>query len=195
MRVDADTIKDPIKVFVALNLIGLRITNYTTHSQMVELPHFDHDGHARMVDVGEKPITRRVATASGRVTMKPETLALILDGGIQKGNVLELARVAAVMATKRTADIVPLCHPLRLDSVSVKFTVPDETTVDIVATVSANERTGVEMEALMAVSAAGLTIYDMCKSVDRGMQISNIRLDEKSGGKSGHFQRSNGSNE
>ena len=156
---------------------------------MVELPHFDRDGHARMVDVGEKPITRRVAIASGVVTMLPETLKLIQDRKIQKGDVLELARVAGVMATKRTSDLIPLCHPLRIDSANIEFQIVDQQTIKIVVSVSANERTGVEMEALTAVTAAALTIYDMCKSVDRAMQISSIQLDEKSGGKSGRFQR------
>jgi len=156
---------------------------------MVELPHFDSDGHARMVDVGAKPITRRVAVASGLVTMQTETLTLIKDRKIQKGDVLELARIAGVMATKRTADLIPLCHPLRIDSVDVGFEILGDDTVKIVASVAANERTGVEMEALTAVTAAGLTIYDMCKSVDRAMEISDIRLDEKSGGKSGEFRR------
>ena len=156
---------------------------------MVELPHFDSDGHARMVDVGQKQITHRIAVASGSITMQPETLTLIKDRKIQKGDVLELARVAGVMATKRTADIIPLCHPLRIDSVEVGFDFIREDSVKIVASVAANERTGVEMEALTAVAAAGLTIYDMCKSVDRAMQISEIRLDQKSGGKSGDFRR------
>lgn len=142
-----------------------------------------------MVDVGEKPITRRVAVASGIVHMNAATLTLIRDRKIQKGDVLELARVAAVMATKRTSDLIPLCHPLRLDSVEVEFEYLGESTIGIRAMVSATERTGVEMEALSAVSVAGLVIYDMCKSVDRGMKITNVQLEEKSGGKSGHFLR------
>ena len=117
---------------------------------------------------------------------------MIKDRKIQKGDVLELARIAGVMATKRTADLIPLCHPLRIDSVDVGFHFIGEDSVKIVASVAANERTGVEMEALTAVSAAGLTIYDMCKSVDRAMQISEIRLDQKSGGKSGDFRRDDG---
>ena len=142
-----------------------------------------------MVDVGEKPATRRVAIASGLVEMKPETLALIKDRKIQKGDVLELARIAGVMASKKTSDLIPLCHPLRLDSVEMEFGFLSDSTIEIKATVSATERTGVEMEALTAVSAAGLVIYDMCKSVDRAMGITNVRLEEKSGGKSGHFRR------
>jgi len=121
--------------------------------------------------------------------MLPETLKLIQDRQIQKGDVLELARIAGVMATKRTSDLIPLCHPLRIDSADIEFQIVDQQTIKIVVSVSANERTGVEMEALTAVTAAGLTIYDMCKSVDRAMQISSVRLDEKSGGKSGRFQR------
>ena len=142
-----------------------------------------------MVDVGEKPITRRKAVASGRVIMAAQTMLLIQDNKIQKGNVLELARIAGVMASKKASDIIPLCHPLSLDSVSIDFSLVDEVTVGIQASVSASERTGVEMEALTAVTAACLTIYDMCKSVDRSMVISTIQLEEKSGGKSGNFLR------
>ena len=142
-----------------------------------------------MVDVGEKPTTRRVAVAKGKVAMKAATLELIQDRKIQKGDVLELARIAGVMASKKTSDLIPLCHPLRLDSVEIGFEVLDEESIEISATVSATERTGVEMEALHCVSVAGLVIYDMCKSVDRGMKLTNIRLEEKQGGKSGHFKR------
>jgi cyclic pyranopterin phosphate synthase len=142
-----------------------------------------------MVDVGKKPMTRRVGIASGQIRLLPETLVLIRDRGVQKGDVLEIARVAGVMATKRTSDLIPLCHPLRLDSVEIGFEFPDESTINIVAKVAATERTGVEMEALTAVSVAALTIYDMCKSVDREIQISNIQLEQKSGGKSGMFKR------
>ena len=142
-----------------------------------------------MVDVGEKPTTRRVAVAKGKVEMKAATLELIQDRKIQKGDVLELARIAGVMASKKTSDLIPLCHPLRLDSVEIGFEVLDEESIEISATVSATERTGVEMEALHCVSVAGLVIYDMCKSVDRGMKLTNIRLEEKQGGKSGHFKR------
>lgn len=142
-----------------------------------------------MVDVGDKPITHRVAVASGLVSMDTATLELIQNRRIQKGDVLELARIAGIMATKRASDIIPLCHPLRIDSVKVDFEFQDENTITVEATVSAHERTGVEMEALTAVSAACLTIYDMCKSVDRAMKITNIQLEEKSGGKSGYFRR------
>lgn len=156
---------------------------------MTDLPHFDDDGQARMVDVGAKPVTHRVAKASGLVTMLPKTLQLIRDRQIQKGDVLELARVAGIMGSKKTADLIPLCHPLRLDAVEVTFDFPDDHSVSILSTVSAYDRTGVEMEALNTVCVAALTIYDMCKSVDRGMTISKICLVEKSGGKSGHFLR------
>lgn len=156
---------------------------------MSELPHFDADGQARMVDVGEKPMTRRLAVASGRVQMDPATLILIRDNQVKKGDVLELARIAGVMATKRTADLIPLCHPIRLNSVEIGFEFLDASTIGIRATVGATDRTGVEMEAMTAVSTAGLVIYDMCKSVDRSMMISNVQLEEKSGGKSGHFRR------
>ena len=142
-----------------------------------------------MVDVGRKPESFRVGIASGRVSMKPETLNLIRDRKIQKGDVLELARIAGIMATKRTSDLIPLCHPIRIDSVDIDFEFVDEHTIQIRSRVSALDRTGVEMEALTAVSAAALTVYDMCKSVDRGMTIRDLRLDEKSGGKSGHFKR------
>ncbi|MFK7766486.1 MAG: cyclic pyranopterin monophosphate synthase MoaC [Mariniblastus sp.] len=156
---------------------------------MSELSHFDSRGQAHMVDVGEKPTTRRVAVAKGKVQMEPATLQLIQDLKVAKGNVLELARIAAVMASKKTSDVIPLCHPLRLDSVEIDFETLDEQSLEITATVSATERTGVEMEALHCVSVAGLVIYDMCKSVDRSMQLTDIRLEEKTGGKSGHFKR------
>lgn len=151
--------------------------------------HFDERGAARMVDVGEKPVTCRVARASGRVTMRAETLQRIRSQDFAKGNVLEVARLAGIMAAKRTGEWIPLCHPLPIDGVVVDFTFPDAETVAISAEVRVTARTGVEMEALVAVSAAALTIYDMCKSADRGMEIGSVRLDEKSGGRSGHFLR------
>ena len=157
---------------------------------MPELTHFDSQGASRMVDVGEKAVTDRQARASGRVRMAAETLALIRDRKVTKGDVLEVARLAGIMAAKRTADWIPLCHSLPLDAVSISFDVPDETSVTISAEVRVTARTGVEMEALVAVSAAALTIYDMCKAVDRGMVIEQVRLEEKSGGRSGHFVRS-----
>ena len=156
---------------------------------MNELSHFDDDGASRMVDVGAKEVTHRVARASGLVRMAAETLALIRDKKLAKGDVLEVARLAGIMGAKRTADMIPLCHPLALESVSIRFEFPDERTVRIEATAEITAKTGVEMEALAAVSVAALTIYDMCKAVDRGIEINAIRLEEKSGGRSGHFTR------
>ena len=156
---------------------------------MSEFTHFDESGQARMVDVGEKPVTERKAVARGRIRMQPETLQLIIGGDAKKGDVLGVARLSGIMAAKRTCELIPLCHPLRLTSVTVDFT-PDTESSEIVilASVSARDRTGVEMEALVAVSTAALTIYDMCKSYDRGMIIDDIRLLEKSGGKSGLYR-------
>ncbi len=156
---------------------------------MSDFTHFDDDGAARMVDVGSKQATHRVAKAAGIVRMKPETLAKITAGDVRKGDVLEVARLAGIMATKQTGNLIPLCHPLGIDSVSIDFEAIDSEAIEIEATVSVFAKTGVEMEAMTAVSVAALTIYDMCKSVDRGMMISDIRLVEKSGGKSGHFIR------
>jgi cyclic pyranopterin phosphate synthase len=156
---------------------------------MSQLTHFDPQGGSRMVDVGDKPPTARVARASGSVRMRPETLALIRDRKVAKGDVLEVARLAGIMGAKRTSELIPLCHPLPIESVSVTFAFPDDGTVVIEATVRVTAKTGVEMEALTAVSAAALTIYDMCKSADRAMRITDIQLEEKSGGKSGHFVR------
>jgi cyclic pyranopterin monophosphate synthase len=156
---------------------------------MSDLTHFDQQGHSQMVDVGDKQPTLRVATASGLVRMKPQTLRRILERDIHKGDVLEVARLAAIMAAKRTSELIPLCHPLRLNSVRVEFSFPTVSEVYIEVSVSATERTGVEMEALAAVSIAGLTIYDMCKSIDREIVLTNIRLEAKTGGKSGDFHR------
>ena len=152
------------------------------------LSHIDEHGLARMVDVSAKPDTYRVAQAAGRVVMRPETLALIASGGIPKGDVLTVAQIAGVMAAKRTSDLIPMCHPLPLTDVSVQIT-PDEASasVDIRATVRTTGKTGVEMEAMTAVAVAGLTIYDMCKAVDRAMRIEAVRLVRKSGGKSGEI--------
>jgi cyclic pyranopterin phosphate synthase len=153
------------------------------------LTHFDGDGNAVMVDVSGKAVTERVAIARGRVLMQPDTLAMIRKGGHKKGDVLAVARLAGIMAAKRTSDLIPLCHPLVLDKVSLELTcVDDENAVEIEATVKVTGRTGVEMEALTAVSVAALTIYDMCKAVDRGMRIGDIRLVRKSGGKSGTYE-------
>jgi cyclic pyranopterin monophosphate synthase len=152
------------------------------------LTHFDDAGAAHMVDVGAKAETDRIAVASGVVTMKIETANAVRGGTIGKGDVLGVARVAAIQAAKRTSDIIPLCHPLRITGVDVDLRVANNA-VYIMATVRAFDRSGVEMEALAAVSAAALTIYDMCKAIDRGMVISEIRLDEKRGGKSGVWHR------
>jgi cyclic pyranopterin phosphate synthase len=156
---------------------------------MSKLTHFDTDGNSRMVDVGLKPATRRTAVASGLIQMKSDTLRLIKDHQIQKGDVLEVARLAGIMSTKRTSELIPLCHPLRLDSVQIEFTYLDEASIRITATVAATDRTGVEMEALTAVSIAGLTVYDMCKAVDRSIVLTDICLTQKTGGKTGDFDR------
>lgn len=157
---------------------------------MSDLTHFDEKGRAIMVDVGGKEVTQREAVARGAVKMKGETLDLILEGRAKKGDVFGVARIAGIMAAKRTPDLIPLTHPLPLSSVTVDFH-PDRerSLVEIEARVKVSSRTGVEMEALTAVAAAGLTIYDMCKAVDREMVISGIRLMEKSGGRSGRFIR------
>ncbi len=157
---------------------------------MSEFTHFSSDGASRMVDVGEKAVTRRTARAEGFVLMQPETLRLIRDRGVAKGDVLEVARLAGIMATKRTAELIPLCHVLPLEKANVQYSFPTENRVRVEVSVAAEAKTGVEMEALTAVSVTCLTIYDMCKSVDRGMEISSIRLLEKTGGRSGHFRRS-----
>ncbi|KYZ76951.1 cyclic pyranopterin monophosphate synthase accessory protein [Anaerosporomusa subterranea] len=156
----------------------------------MELTHFNETGRARMVDVAEKSDTRRLAVAVGKVLMQSETLALIQQGRIAKGDVLAVAQVAGIMAAKRTWELIPMCHPLLLTGVDLSFSIkPEECSVELTATVSTTGKTGVEMEALTAVSAAALTIYDMCKAVDRGMTIESICLQTKSGGKSGHYQR------
>ena len=155
---------------------------------MAKLTHIGDDGEARMVDVSDKDVTDRTATAEGTVFMEPETLKLIVDGTVKKGDVISVARLAGIMAAKKTADLIPLCHPLALNKVDVDLTCdPARNAVDIVATCRVSGRTGVEMEALTAVSTAALTVYDMCKAVDRGMRITDIRLVHKAGGKSGEF--------
>lgn len=156
---------------------------------MNELSHFDAKGASRMVDVGEKDITVRYARASGRICLQAETVRLIRDRKLAKGDVFEVARLAAIIAAKRTAELIPLCHTLPLDAVDVSFDFPDQQTILIRAEARATARTGVEMEALLAVVTAALTIYDMCKSVDRAMVLQQVRLEEKSGGQSGHFVR------
>lgn len=157
---------------------------------MDKLTHLDKAGEAHMVDVGDKAITRRIAVAEGRIQVQSETLKLISRGGHKKGDVLSVARVAGIMAAKKTADLIPLCHPLALTHVEIELQpLPEENCVYCRATVETRERTGVEMEALMAVEIALLTVYDMCKAVDRGMTLSEIRLMEKSGGRSGTWTR------
>jgi cyclic pyranopterin phosphate synthase len=152
------------------------------------LSHIDDSGQARMVDVGRKPESERVAVARGAVVMRPDTLKLIIEGNVKKGDVLSVAQLAGVMAAKRTSGLIPLCHPLSLNHVEVNCRPnPAESRVDIEATVRVNGKTGVEMEALTAVSVAALTVYDMAKAVDRGMRLTDIRLMAKSGGQSGDY--------
>ena len=157
---------------------------------MAQLSHLDEQGRARMVDVSEKEVTNRIATASGTIHMLPETLALILGDKIEKGDVFSVARVAGIMAAKKTSELIPMCHPLNITSVAINLTPGNNPArVDIEASVRVSGKTGVEMEAMTAVSVAALTIYDMCKAVDREMTIGEIRLVNKSGGKSGTFIR------
>ena len=156
---------------------------------MAEFTHFDRDGKARMVDVTDKASSERVAVAAGAVFLRPETLALIQDGGVKKGDVLSVARLAGIMGAKRTPDLIPLCHPLALTSVTLDLALdPERNAVDITATCKVAGKTGVEMEAMTAVAVAALTVYDMCKAVDRGITIGDIRLTHKSGGKSGIYE-------
>ncbi len=163
---------------------------------MGELTHFDEQGRARMVDVSEKSATARVAVARGSILMEPETLRRIKEGRIKKGDVLAVADVAAVMAAKRTPDIIPMCHPIQLTGVEVGFEDGNEQDgrafLNVSVTVRCVGQTGVEMEALTAVSAALLTVYDMCKAIDKGMTISGVELIEKKGGRSGHWKRKRG---
>ncbi len=156
---------------------------------MSDLSHLDEQGHARMVNVGGKDETQRTAVAAGLIRMAPGTLALILDGSIPKGDVLAVARIAGIQGAKKTAELIPLCHPLRITSVKVEFTPSGEDTLEVLTTVSALDRTGVEMEALTAVHVACLTVYDMVKAVDRGVTVERVRLLEKTGGKSGDWVR------
>jgi len=156
----------------------------------MKLTHFDDEGKARMVDVSEKGATARVAVASGSISMKVDTLRLIKQGKIEKGDVLGVARVAGIMAAKKTSELIPMCHPLSITSVAIDFAIDDKKNrVVIKSTVKVTGQTGVEMEALTATSVAALTIYDMCKAVDKQMIIGEIMLLEKSGGKSGTFRR------
>ncbi|MFN0072226.1 MAG: cyclic pyranopterin monophosphate synthase MoaC [Chloroflexota bacterium] len=157
---------------------------------MTNFTHIDESGRARMVDVSAKDDTVRVATARGRVVMHPGTLELVRAGGMAKGDVLAIAQVAGVMGAKRTPEVIPLCHPLPITGVDLAFTFDElNSAIEISATVRVTGKTGVEMEALTAVSVAALTVYDMCKAVDKDMVIDHIRLIEKSGGKSGHYRR------
>ena len=152
------------------------------------LSHIDDDGKAVMVDVSDKGFTNRIATAAGSVEMKSATMKLIEEGGLKKGDVVSVARLAGIIGAKRTPELIPLCHPLSLQKINVEITLdPTRNSVDIEATCKVNGQTGVEMEALTAVSVAALTIYDMCKAVDRNMRLTNIRLCAKSGGQSGDF--------
>ena len=157
---------------------------------MTSLTHFNQSGEAHMVDVGEKTITQRTAVTEGYIEMLPETLKLIVEGGHKKGDVLAIARIAGIMASKKTADLIPLCHPLPLTHVEIKLSAETEhKRIRCQTIVKTNGQTGVEMEALTATQITLLTIYDMCKSVDRGMVIQSVRLLEKNGGKSGHWRR------
>jgi cyclic pyranopterin phosphate synthase len=156
---------------------------------MPDLSHFDEHGASRMVDTSGKPETLREARASGLVRMAPATLRLVRDRGLAKGDVLEVARLAGILAAKRTGELIPLCHPLPITSARIDFAFPADDLLQIEATVRVFGRTGVEMEALTAVSVAALTVYDMCKAVDRVMTIERVRLEEKSGGRSGLFRR------
>lgn len=151
--------------------------------------HFDNSGAARMVDVAYKPETFRQATASAAVVMAKATAAMIRDGKFAKGDVLQIARLGGIAGAKQTSNVIPLCHPVRLTSVEIAFEFASETTLAISATATAVDRTGVEMEALSAATTAALTVYDMCKSVDRGMEIVSVRLESKSGGRSGDYRR------
>ena len=155
----------------------------------MELTHLDKNGKAVMVDISQKPATERVAVANTVVRMKPETLALIRDDRIKKGDVFASARIAGIMAAKRTHELIPMCHPIPITSAAVELTAVDPDVVEITATVKTTYATGVEMEALTAASVAALTVYDMCKSVDRGMTVEQVKLVSKSGGKSGDYIR------
>jgi len=155
----------------------------------LSLTHIDDNGAARMVDVGEKEVTRRSASAQAVVSMQPETLSLILSGGMPKGDVFACARIAGIMAAKRTWELIPMCHPLPIEGIEMEITPISDTDVRIVSTLRCTHKTGIEMEALTAASVAALTLYDMCKAVDRGMVIRDVMLLRKSGGKSGDFCR------
>ena len=154
----------------------------------MDFTHFNEQGHAKMVDVTDKGVTHRTASAAGTIYMNPETIAAVCSGGITKGDVLSVAQVAGIMAAKRTSEIIPMCHPLMLSGIDIRFAV-NQNSIDIFSEVRCHGETGVEMEALTAVSAAALTIYDMCKALQKDMTISNIRLLKKTGGVRGNYER------
>lgn len=154
----------------------------------MDFTHFNEQGHAKMVDVTDKGVTHRTASAAGTIYMNPETIAAVRSGGITKGDVLSVAQVAGIMAAKRTSEIIPMCHPLMLSGIDIRFAV-NQNSIDIFSEVRCHGETGVEMEALTAVSAAALTIYDMCKALQKDMTISNIRLLKKTGGVRGNYER------
>lgn len=156
----------------------------------MKLTHLDENGAARMVDVGDKQVTRRTAQAQAVITMQPETLRRITEGTMPKGDVFACARIAGIMAAKRTSDLIPMCHPLPIDGVEIEIAPVSETEVRIVSTLRCTHKTGIEMEALTAASVAALTIYDMCKAIDRGMRIDRVLLLHKDGGKSGEYRHS-----
>ncbi|MCA9212670.1 MAG: cyclic pyranopterin monophosphate synthase MoaC [Planctomycetales bacterium] len=156
---------------------------------MNQLSHFDDSGASRMVDVSEKTPTHRIAVASVEVVMQPETMTRIRDKSFAKGDVLEVARLAGIMASKKTPDLIPLCHPIAISGVTIDFDFPSDVRLSATATVKTTGQTGVEMEALTAASVTALTVYDMCKSIDKGISIERLQLLEKQGGKSGHFKR------
>ena len=156
---------------------------------MSELTHLNSESEARMVNVGSKDITLREAVATGKVLMKPETLEQIKSASLKKGDVIATARIAGIMAAKKTPDLIPLCHPILIDEISIDFELSGKDSIKITATARCSGKTGIEMEAMTAASVAALTIYDMAKSVDRGMTITDIRLESKSGGKSGTYKR------
>lgn len=156
---------------------------------MMQLTHLDEKGAARMVNVGEKPVTQRIAQAQSVITMQPETLRMIADGRAPKGDVFACARIAGIMAAKKTAELIPMCHPIPIESVEISIEAASDTEVRVVSTLGCSHKTGIEMEALTAASVAALTIYDMCKAVDRGMRIDGTMLLYKNGGKSGEYRR------
>jgi cyclic pyranopterin phosphate synthase len=187
LEVPCQRVNFGVEILESCYLIQGIAVHFPEGQTMAELSHFDDKGASRMVDTTSKPETERFAKASALVRMKLETLALIKDRGVAKGDVFEVARLAGIMAAKKTSDLIPLCHPLPITGVTIDFSFESDSVLRIEASVKVFGKTGVEMEALTAVSVAALTVYDMCKSADRGMRIECIRLEEKSGGKSGTF--------